>query len=922
MNNAPRAPALFGRAEELRGIETFLERARRRGDSLFLYGEPGVGKTRLLDAAAERASARGARVIRATGVQYMADVSYGLLAELLLPLAPGLTALDDVFRDALLAALDMRTGPVPPRLVILNACLTLLRRQAEQGPLLLVVDDLPWADSPSAVALGFVARRLAGSRVGLITAARNDERDHFQRSGLPALQVKPIDEVSSGELLRAAFPGLAPSVRHRLVTEARGNPLALLELPAALTPAQLSGVAVLPDVLPLTRHVKSVFAARVALLPPQTQEALLILAQEGTGDLRVLQRATGAEPALEHLAPAESAKLIKVDLASRQVEFRHPLVRSAVVDSAGEADLRRIHRLLADLFTDDPERRARHLAEAASGADESVAHPLEQAAHRKLRRGDATGALAALVRAAQFSSAAGDRCRRLAQASYVAAHLTGELGTATRLLAEIRAVGPRPGGSLHSVAAAAYVLINGDGDVETAHTLLVDAIENGDHGYDASRTDLVEALHTLLMMCWFAGREDFWPPLYAAIDRLRPQPPELLLLMSRTLPDAARTSPGERRRLAALIDRQHEWREPHRLVRVHASAIYLDLLGGCRAQSWALVENGRAGGAVRSALSALLHLGLDDFAAGRWEEAERLADEGLALAEGHGYAFVTWFFHLHKALLAAVRGDPEADRWADELTRVTTARKAHGAARTAHHARALAAAGRGDWEAAYQQASLLSPAGRLAAYTSHALWVALDLVEAALRTGRTAEAEAHARAMREAGLPDLSPRLALFTLAAEALVAPDEEAPALFERAVSAAGAHHWPFDYARVQFLYGERLRRIGDVAEARSHLSTALAIFQRLKATPWANRAGAELRAAGRNHPLPVAGGTGTGSLTAQEVEIAMLAAEGLTNKQIGERLYLSHRTVGTHLYRIFPKLGITSRAALRDALSQSGR
>ncbi|GLX49098.1 LuxR family transcriptional regulator [Streptomyces hygroscopicus subsp. hygroscopicus] len=919
MDDATPPSTLFGRDQELRRIETFLEEARRRGSSLFLYGEPGVGKTRLLDAAVERADAQDVRVIRATGVQYMADVSYALLGEVLLPLASGITELDTVFRDALQAALGMRTGPVPPRLVILNACLTLLRRQAEERPLLLVVDDLPWADGPSAVALGFVARRLTGSRVGLITATRNDERDHFERSGLPTLQVRPIDERSSDELLRAAFPRLAPGVRHRLVAEARGNPLALLELPAALGPDQLSGVAVLPDVLPLTRHVESVFAARVALLPALTQEALLILAQEGTGDLRVLQRAAGAEPALEHLAPAESAKLIKVDLASRQVEFRHPLVRSAVVESAGEADLRRIHRLLAGLFTDDPERRALHLAEAASGADESIASPLEQAARRKLRRGDATGALAALVRAARFSTAADDRCRRLAHASYLAAHLTGELGTAARLLAEIRAVGPRSGGSLHAAAAAAYVLIDSDGDVETAHAMLVDAVENGDHGYEAARPDLVEALHALLMMCWFAGREDFWPPLYAAIDRLRPQPPELLLLMSRALPDAARTTPGERRRLTELIDRRQEWREPHQLVRLHASAIYLDLFGGCRAQAWGLVENGRAGGAVRSALSALLHLGLDDFAAGRWEEAERLADEGLALCEGHGYTFVAWFFHLHKALLAAARGDAEVDRWADELTRVTTARRAHGAAGTAHHPRALAAAGRGDWESVYQHASRLSPAGSLAPYTSHALWVALDLVEAALRTGRTAEAEAHTRAMRESGLPDLSPRLALLTLAAEALVAPDEEALALFERAVSAPGAQHWPFDYARVQFLYGERLRRVGDVAEARSHLITALTVFQRLQAAPWANRAGAELRAAGRNRPLPVAGGTGTGSLTAQEVEIAMLAAEGLTNKQIGERLFLSHRTVGTHLYRIFPKLGITSRAALRDALSQ---
>ncbi|MFF4837978.1 LuxR C-terminal-related transcriptional regulator [Streptomyces sp. NPDC001315] len=593
-------------------------------------------------------------------------------------------------------------------------------------------------------------------------------------------------------------------------------------------------------------------------------------------------------------------------------------MRSAVVESAGEAELRRTHRLLADLFTDDPERHAWHLAEAASGADESVAAPLEEAAHHKLRRGDATGALAALVRAARLSDGAGDRRRRLAEASYLAAYVTGDLNTATHLLDEIGPLDPRLSGALHA-AACSYVLINGDGDTEMAHTVLVDAIEKGDHGYKASRGDLVEALYAMMMNSWLGGREDYWPPLHAAIERLQPQPPDTLLLVSRMLPDAARTAPEMRRRLAGLIHRQQEQRDPTRLVRLSTAGIYLDLLSGCRTGAWRLVESGRAGLAVGSALAGVALLCFDDFAVGRWEEVERLADEGLELCAEHGYDFTAWFYFLHKALLAAVRGDPEVRRWAAELVRVTSARKAHGAELTAQHPRALAAAGRCDWEAAYQHASRLSPAGRLAPHTSHALWVALDLVEAAVRTGRSAEAAAHARAMREARLPELSSRLSLFTLAAEALVAPDEEAPALFDRAISGPGAHHWPFDYARMQFLYGERLRRMGDVTEARSHLSTALSVFKRLGAMPWANRAGTELRAAGRKHSLPAAESTGTGSLTAQEVEIALLAAGGLTNKQIGERLFLSHRTVGTHLYRIFPKLGITSRAALRDALSQ---
>jgi DNA-binding CsgD family transcriptional regulator len=314
-----------------------------------------------------------------------------------------------------------------------------------------------------------------------------------------------------------------------------------------------------------------------------------------------------------------------------------------------------------------------------------------------------------------------------------------------------------------------------------------------------------------------------------------------------------------------------------------------------------------------------MHLCLDDFATGHWEEAQRLADEGMALAKAHGYDFAIWYFYYHQALLASVRGDDAAtQRWANEVTRVTTLRRAYGAARFAHHPRTLAAIARGDFEAAYHHACDLSPAGRPAPYTPHAMWVALDLVEAAIRTNRRAEAEAHVRAMCEASLPDISPRLSLLTQAARALVAPDEDALNIYADALSAPGAEDWPFDYGRVQLLYGERLRRTRARTEARSQLNAALSLFQRLGAVPWANRAGAELRAAG-HHRLPAPEAGAAAGLTAQEMEIALLAAEGLTNKQVGERLFLSPRTVGTHLYRIFPKLGITSRAALRDALSR---
>ncbi|MFF4346219.1 helix-turn-helix transcriptional regulator [Streptomyces sp. NPDC001530] len=910
---------VFGREEELATVHDFVTKASRDGSVLLLFGEAGVGKTVLLDAAVAHASATGAQVVRATGVQFEADVTYAVLNQLLLPLSSGFEELSEAQHQALLVALGLTNGPAPARMVISNACLDLLRRQAEKRPLVLVVDDLPWIDRPSAAVLGFVARRLAGSRIGLITASRTGEGNLLERSGLPEFEVKPIDDAAAEKLIQSTFPSMAPRVRQRVVSEARGNPLALLELPDALKVTQLSAVEALPDVLPLRGRIETLFASRISRLPAATRETLLTMALEGSGDLRVLHMAAGGDAALDTLAPAESANLVEVNLTARHIAFRHPLVRSAVVESSTNVERRRVHRTLADLFVYDPERRAWHLAEASVEPDEEVAALLEEAAHRKLHRGDATGAIASLTRAAHLSPRAADRGQRLAEAAYLGADITGELGSASHLLAEARKLDPQRG-SLHAAAAAAYVLINGDGVIDTAHRLLVGAIENGTHGYDATNNELIEALHTLLLICWYAGREEFWPPLFEAIERLVPEPPETLLLMSRTFPDTARTTPDVRRRLVALIDRQDTEFEPNSIIRVNTSALYLDLLGSCRASAWRVVENGRAGGSVRSSLSCLVHLFWDDFATGRWDEGRRLADEGLAIAEAHGYGFVVWYFYFHQALLAAVRGDDAAtQRWANEVTRVTTLRRAYGAARFAHHPRTLAAIGRGDFEAAYHHACDLSPAGRLAPYTPHALWVALDLVEAAMRTNRRAEAEAHVQAMCDASLPEISPRLALLTQAARALVAPDQEALRLYAEALSAPGAEDWPFDYGRVQLLYGERLRRARARTEARSQLNAALNIFQRLGAVPWANRAGAELRAAGHNRPDATAASTGAAGLTAQELEIAMLAAEGLTNKQIGERLFLSPRTVGTHLYRIFPKLGITSRMALRDALSR---
>ncbi|MFH9085417.1 LuxR C-terminal-related transcriptional regulator [Streptomyces sp. NPDC017673] len=823
------------------------------------------------------------------------------------PVQMSLSGLDDERRSAFLLALGLCPGPVPDDgAVTARARLVVLRHEAEEHPLLLSADELPRLSGRTATALELLTPELAEYPTGATAAP-------------PAgVLVRPGDEESADRLLREAFPAMAPRTRRQVLARTVGSPLALLEPGAGGDTVRPSPGGTLPKVVPLLEGIEALVTARLTRLPATTRDALLMAALAGDGDTHVPRR-PGGLAAWTVLRAAETAKLVEVDHEAHRVIFRHPLIRSAVVASSTHVERRRAHRALADLVS-DPERRAWHLAEASVAPDETVAGLLEQAARRATHRGDATDAVAALVRAAHLSPRPAERSRRLAAAAYLGAGASGELDSAADLLRQARTIAPENGGALHAAAAAALLLVEGDGVIETAHRLVVDAIEEGSHGYDATDGELIDALSTLLTICWWAGREEFWPPLLEAIDRLVPEPPHELLLLRQAFPDPARAPARTRQRVAELIRRQDATSHPDSLLRVNTAATYLDLLADGRAGARRLIHSGRTGGAAAGALAGFMHLCLDDFVTGRWEEGRRLAAEGLALAKAHGYEFTSWYFLFHTALLGAVRGDATA--WtacADELTRVTVQRRAHGAARYAHHVRALGAIGRGDFEAAYHHACDLSPAGTLTPYNPHALWVALDLVESAVRTNRREQAEAHVRAMRAAGPEAVSPRLSMLTRAARALVAPDTEALLLFQEAIDSPGARDWPFDHARVRLLYGERLRRLRRVAEGRHHLRAAWETFERLGAAPWAARSAEELRAAGRPWPGTAADPTPSAGLTAQETKIALLAAEGLSNKQIGELLFLSPRTVGTHLYRLFPKLRVSSRAALRDALTR---
>jgi DNA-binding CsgD family transcriptional regulator len=908
---------LIGREPEIQRLRRFVSRiAEGTGDALLLIGDPGAGKTSLLDVAAALAAGSGVRLLRATGSQFEAEISYAALHQILLPCLGEVPHLSPGLAGALNVALGLGEGPPPAQLTVASAVLALLQREAKEQPLLLIVDDLPWLDRASALVLGMVARRLVGLPVALLAACRTGEPSFFDQGSLPVARVAPLSGEAATQLLASRYPLMTSRVRRRLLDTALGNPLALLELPVSLGDLAHAVAGTLPAALPLSRRLHNVFASRVRALPAPVYELLLLAALDGSGDLRLI-RAIAADRGDEGLCSAERAGLVRADESAEQLTFRHPLIRSAVVDLSTSEERRHAHAELATWLAGQPGRYAWHLAEATDQPDERVAALLQEVARANLRRGDSVGAVTELLRAAELSPSGKARSGRLAEAAYLGSIVTGDLRDAPRLLEEARRAHPGPGGPLQAAVAGAYHLLHGDGDVDTAYQLLTTAIREQDNPRDAHDKVLIEALYTLIMICFFGGRADLWPPLQYAIDRLAPRPPELLAILSRTFSDPARLTPDMLARADASVAGLGQQVSPPRITRTGIAVAYLDRLSRCREPLQRVIQHGREGGAITSAIEALFLLSQDAFHTGRWDEARQLIDEGLQLCDTHGYDLLAWPGRLTAALLAAARGDSrQAMDTARDMDAWATPRRAGIIGAYASHIRSLTALGEADFETAFRNAAAISPPGVLAPYAPHALWVFHDLVEAAVHTGRDAEAAVHVAAARDCRLDRLSPRLRLVVLAGAAITEPRTGTAAL-ERAITEPGNDRWPFDLARIQLAYGSHLRRVKRTTDARRQLAGAAEIFGRLGATPWAVRANHELRATGITISKA---GTGLASLTPQQRQIALLAAAGHTNKEIAARLFLSPRTVSTHLYQVFPKLGITSRAALRDALGDT--
>jgi DNA-binding CsgD family transcriptional regulator len=914
------APPPAGRTADLASISSFLGRAADTGAALLLSGTAGVGKTLVLGIAADMAAGSGTTVLRGRGIRSEADIPFGVLHQVLLPLVPRPGMLDEAHLRALKAPLGLAEGPPPGRLQVSAAVLELLRGLRENSPVLVVLDDLHLIDRPSAQVLSFVANRASASGLGFLAAARHGEDAHFDVSGLPEHELLPLGQAAAEELLTSRFPGLAAHVRARVLAEAQGNPLALLELPAALSGPQRTGSAGLPPRLPLTPRLLGVYSAALSALPGPVRRLALLAALDETGDPRVVELARGSAPGPDVVAAAERAGLLTLDDIQDRLQFRHPLIRSSVIELAQDAERRAAHDDLAALFSADPDRHVRHAAAAALRPDERIAAQLERTALRTLWKGDAAGAVAAMTRASELSEDATERGRRLARAAITGVGVTGERHHAARMLTSALRADADLGNSLEAKIAAAYLLITRAGEIDKAHQLLVSAIDTIEHPNDGNPPEV--ALYALMLTCFFGGRAELWPPFLQAISRLGAEVPETLQVCAETFANPVFASPQALARLSAAIDGlPHD--DPVRIVRVAFAAAFVDRLAGCRPALGEVVRHGRAeGGPVVSAILALNMLGADNFLTGQWDTAAEQAAESLRLCEDRDYALLACVARFTQAALAAARGEHHRTRaLTDHMLGWATPRLVRAVQCYAWQARSLAAIGSGDFEESYRYATQIAPAGQLPAHVPHVQYVALDLVESCVRTGRRAEAAAHVAAMDAAGIEAISPRLRLIAAGCKALATADAAAARdWFGEALGIPEADRWPFELARVQLNYGERLRRAGATRESRAQLTAALERFQWLKAHPWTARAQDELRATGqtrmRSEPSTAE------PLTAREHQIVTLAASGLRNKDIAKQLFLSERTVATHLRHAFPKLGVTSRAALRDALAFAAR
>jgi DNA-binding CsgD family transcriptional regulator len=908
-----RAAELIGRRAESAVLDQVIG-AVRAGQSraLVVHGEPGVGKTALLDHVAVQA--QNFQVVRAGGVQSEMELAYAGLHQLCVPLLDRIGTLPKPQGQALRTAFGIDTGPTPERFLIGLAVLGLLSDAAHDQPMMCLLDDYQWLDRTSAQVLAFVARRLGAESVGMVIATRVVSDDLH---GLPELAVHGLPAAEAGDLLDSVLTGPVDArVRDQIIADTHGNPLALLELPRWLTPAQLAGGFGLASAVPLSNSLEGSFGRRAAALPVSAQRFLLIAASDPSGDPTLVSKAAaqlGLEP--DAASPAVEAGLLDV---GARIRFQHPLVRSAVYQSASQEQRRQVHGALGEV-TDadlDPDRRAWHRAQAAAGPDEEVASELERSASRAEARGGVAAAAAFLVRAATLTN---DPARRADRALAAAAALiqTGSFDEALDLLSMTEA-GVRTDAQRARVATIraelAFVMNRGN----DAAPLLLNAarsLEVIDPA--AARATYLDALSAAIFAAGMAGPGGDVRTVARAVEAAPPppeNPPASDLLLDGL---AAMYSHGYAAGLPMLRDALTAFRsgvptsdELRWLWLGSITAMTLCDDGLWDTLTARHVEIARGTGVVSQLPIALTLRSLFLLLSGELTAAWMLTDEVQAIKDATG-------LHLAPSSAVAVvgfRGDEALASTVFQAAIEDATRRGEGVGITmTEWARAAFNNGLGRYRDAVSSAR--RSIGTEPGLRSLVLpWV--ELIEGAVRSDQPKIAEdAYGRLAEVAGATGTDWALGLLSRS-KALLSVGDEAESGYRESIDRLGRTRLRLDLGRVHLLFGEWLRRERRNYEAREELRTARNMLGPMGVTGFAERAARELRAAGGS----VRKRTKTNrrdELTAQEAQIARMARDGLSNPEIASRLFLSPYTVQYHLRKVFTKLGISSRSQLEGVL-----
>ena len=896
------------------------------GGAVVVRGHAGIGKSALLAAARADADRLGMAILTASGVQSEAELAFAGLHKLLQTRLDRIDRLPTPQRRALQAAFGMTDAAAPELFLIALATLELLADAATTAPLLVVVEDAQWLDQASLDVLAFLARRVDAEPIVVLAALREGWPSPFEGAAIPELRLDPLDDPAASALLDAHAPELAPGLRERLLTEAAGNPLALVELPRARRSSDAAGaaVALAGEPLPLTARLELAFAARLTELPPATRAALLVAAANDGDDLAEVLHAAAAVAAVddtamgaEVLQPATDVQLVEVGDAV--VSFRHPLVRSAVYGAASPGERRAAHAALAESLAKEPERQVWHRAASTVGTDAAVAADLERAAALARRRGATAVALAALERAARLSDDPALRGSRLLRAGEMAFELAGpDLGA--RFVGDVE---PSDLSPMERTRLALLRELFEDEGLWTGEARVASFVEMVDRVRLDGDADLAwNFLLAVAQRCWWIELTPATRDLVvAAAERMPVAADDARLIAILAFADPVVQGAAALDRISRLSPDDGLDSAAIRLIGAAATALgAFDRSPGFLAAS---VDGLRAEGRLGLLAQALVSQAWAAVFLGNWDVARPAAEEAGRLARETGQPRWAAAADLVQASLAALRGDLDgAESLADDAERLLLPLVAHPTLALAQIARGLAALGRGGYADAYGHLRRVFDPADIAYHPFVRFWVVGELAEAAARSGQGQgerdgdgddtralldELSAIARTSR-------SPLLLVGLAYARLQLADDAEAEPLF-RAALGVDLSAWPFHRGRLLLAYGSWLRRQRRIAESRTPLRTARELFDALGAVPWGERARQELRAAGETsrRRTPEA----REQLSPQELQIAGMAADGLTNREIGQKLYLSHRTVGSHLYRIFPKLGITSRSQLGTSL-----